>query len=68
MDLCVTYVRVYHLYLPIARTVLAIPRDKLVHDYFDIDVDIIWNIITHELPKLKKAIDSELRNSPFPLK
>ena len=39
-------------------------RDKLVHDYFDIDVDIIWNIITHELPKLKKAIDDYISKNP----
>src|SRR3989344_8100226 len=32
-------------------------RDKLVHDYFDIDADIIWNIISQELPKLKIAIN-----------
>ena len=31
-------------------------RDKLVHDYFDIDTDIVWNIISHELPTLKSAV------------
>lgn len=39
-------------------------RDKLVHDYFDIDVDIVWNIITHELPKLKTAIDDYISKNP----
>ncbi|MDO8659300.1 MAG: DUF86 domain-containing protein [Candidatus Parcubacteria bacterium] len=39
-------------------------RDKLVHDYFDIDVDIIWNIITHELPKLKSAINDYISKHP----
>jgi len=39
-------------------------RDKLVHDYFDIDVDIIWNIITYELPKLKIAIDDYISKNP----
>lgn len=39
-------------------------RDKLVHDYFDIDVDIIWNIISHELPKLKIAIDDYISKNP----
>ena len=39
-------------------------RDKLVHDYFDIDVDIIWNIITHELPKLKNAINDYISKHP----
>ena len=32
-------------------------RDKLVHDYFDIDVDIVWNIVKIELPKLKLVVD-----------
>jgi uncharacterized protein with HEPN domain len=39
-------------------------RDKLVHDYFDIDVDIVWNIITQELPKLKIAIDDYISKNP----
>lgn len=39
-------------------------RDKLVHDYFDIDVDIIWNIINHELPKLKNAILDYISKHP----
>ena len=39
-------------------------RDKLVHDYFDIDVDIIWNIINYELPKLKIAIDDYISKHP----
>ncbi|MFA4818599.1 MAG: HepT-like ribonuclease domain-containing protein [Patescibacteria group bacterium] len=43
---------------------IAGTRDKLVHDYFDIDVDIIWNIITHELPKLKIAIDDYISKNP----
>ncbi len=39
-------------------------RDKLVHDYFDIDTDIVWNIITHELPELKGAIDEYISKNP----
>lgn len=39
-------------------------RDKLVHDYFDIDVDIVWNIITYELPKLKIAINDYISKNP----
>jgi len=37
---------------------IAGTRDKLTHDYFDVDTDIIWNIITLELPKLKSAVDA----------
>lgn len=36
-------------------------RDKVVHDYFGVDLEIIWNTVKHELPKLKTAVDSLLR-------
>jgi len=39
-------------------------RDKLVHDYFDIDADIIWNIVKHELPKLKTAVNDYISKHP----
>lgn len=31
-------------------------RHKIVHDYFDIDVRIVWEILSHNLPKLKTQI------------
>ena len=31
-------------------------RDKMIHDYSDIELDILWHIIVKELPELKKAI------------
>lgn len=31
-------------------------RDKLIHHYFGIDLNIVWIIINKELPKLKKEI------------
>lgn len=27
-------------------------RDKLIHDYFGIDYDIVWDIIQHKIPDL----------------
>jgi uncharacterized protein with HEPN domain len=30
-------------------------RNKLVHEYLGIDVDIVWNVIKKRLPKLKKT-------------
>lgn len=27
-------------------------RNRLIHGYFDVDQDIIWNIISHDLPLL----------------
>jgi uncharacterized protein with HEPN domain len=31
-------------------------RNVLVHGYFDIDMDSVWDIIQRDLPVLKKAI------------
>lgn len=33
-------------------------RDRLVHHYFDIDLDILWITITRDLPTLLAAIES----------
>jgi uncharacterized protein with HEPN domain len=32
-------------------------RDKLVHDYFGVNMDILWDVITTRLPPLLKQID-----------
>jgi len=32
-------------------------RDKIVHHYFGMNLEIIWNIIIHELPRLEKQIE-----------
>ena len=42
-------------------------RDKVIHDYFGVDLEIVWAVVQRELPRLKLAIDS-LRNdaSMFP--
>lgn len=32
-------------------------RNILVHDYFGIDFDIVWNLIEIELPDLKRNIN-----------
>lgn len=31
-------------------------RDILIHQYFAVDLEIIWNIITDKLPQLKKQV------------
>lgn len=32
-------------------------RHKMIHDYFDIDVDIVWTTVTSDVPLLKEAIE-----------
>jgi uncharacterized protein with HEPN domain len=36
-------------------------RDKLIHDYLDVDLDVVWKTIELDLPLLKKML-SEIIN------
>jgi uncharacterized protein with HEPN domain len=33
-------------------------RDKLIHDYLDVDLDVVWKTIEVDLPLLKKLISN----------
>ena len=35
-------------------------RHILVHDYFDIDLPLVWNAVERELPELKKQVTAIL--------
>jgi uncharacterized protein with HEPN domain len=32
-------------------------RDKIIHDYFGVDYEIIWDTIKTDIPKLKEWIE-----------
>ena len=32
-------------------------RDKVIHDYFGVDLDIVWAVVEKDLPILRRAID-----------
>jgi len=36
-------------------------RDKLIHYYFGVDWDIVWDVIQNKLPELQKTIESALK-------
>ena len=36
-------------------------RNVLVHHYFGIDRDAVWNVVEHDLPELKRQILSGIR-------
>jgi uncharacterized protein with HEPN domain len=38
-------------------------RDILIHEYFGVDVEIIWDIIRHKLSTLEKPIQAILAES-----
>lgn len=35
---------------------IARMRDRLVHGYWDIDIDAVWQTIQRDLPKLRSAV------------
>ena len=35
---------------------IAGTRDKMIHHYFGVDLEIVWNILKSELPDLKKQL------------
>lgn len=35
-------------------------RDRLIHKYFGVDYQIVWDVVINEIPKLKKEISSIL--------
>lgn len=37
---------------------IAGTRDTIIHAYFNVDLDVIWDIIKKDLPKLKKQIEN----------
>lgn len=39
---------------------IAGSRDRMIHAYFSVDLDIVWNIARKYMPKLKKQIQKIL--------
>jgi len=37
-------------------------RDKLIHDYAEVDYDIVWNTVNHKIPELKVQIEDILNS------
>jgi uncharacterized protein with HEPN domain len=35
-------------------------RNRIVHEYFSIDYDVLWNTIEKDIPELKKTIEAYL--------
>jgi uncharacterized protein with HEPN domain len=33
-------------------------RDKLIHDYFGVDVEVVWKSVKEDIPYLKSLIQS----------
>ena len=35
-------------------------RDRLIHDYFGVDLDLVWDVIREKIPTLRRQIDTIL--------
>ena len=36
-------------------------RDRLIHDYFGVDYEIVWDVVQNKIPGLRKTIEEILR-------
>lgn len=39
-------------------------RDKLIHDYFGVDIEQVWLTANHDIPTLETEIEEVLNNLP----
>ena len=39
-------------------------RDKLIHDYFGVDLSLVWETIEKDIPLLKDNIESMTKSNP----
>jgi uncharacterized protein with HEPN domain len=56
-----TEVRDRHPAIPWQR--IAGLRDILIHQYFGIDIDIVWDIVRNKLPELQQQVQAILSES-----
>jgi uncharacterized protein with HEPN domain len=31
-------------------------RNKLIHEYFDVDIELVWEVVKKDIPELKNHI------------
>lgn len=43
---------------------IAGTRDRLIHGYFDVDLDVVWSIAMGDLPSLVASLESILGSGP----
>ena len=42
-------------------SLMAKMRDKLIHWYFEVDEEIVWNVVTQKLPNIQIQIDQIIK-------
>jgi uncharacterized protein with HEPN domain len=48
----------------VAWSAAARMRDRLIHRYFDINLDALWATVTHDLPSLLGALHTQAISEP----
>jgi len=38
-------------------------RDKVIHDYVDVDVELVWEVVQKDVPPLKEAVQKLLKDA-----
>ena len=36
-------------------------RDRLIHDYFGVDYELVWDVVQHRVPELRQQLESILK-------
>lgn len=40
---------------------MAEMRDRLIHDYFGVDYEIVWDVVRNRIPALHRQVSSLLK-------
>lgn len=59
-------VEMRELYPNIQWPEMSAMRDRLVHGYFGVDYDIVWDAVQNKIPQLRQAVTEILANSTTP--